>query len=253
MKQRIKQLLLLLCMIACFFTLSACSAQEDEAEEVDPMIAAQLNMNSEELLKNITSLAGEEAQEQEAALLKNRQTVLANAVTTWINTMKDTGAFAEIVGESRTEETEDGEYCTTVTAQFEKRQAEFKVFYSMEGMITSISLSPEYTLAEKMQKALMNTVMGMGTVFLVLIFICLIISCFKYINTFTNKPKEAPQAAVSVPVVQPPAVEKEEELADDLELVAVITAAIAASANTSADGLVVRSIKRAPGAKWKRA
>ena len=46
---------------------------------------------------------------------------------------------------------------------------------------------------------------------------------------------------------------QEEELVDDLELVAVITAAIAAFDNTSADGLVVRSIKRAPGAKWKRA
>ena len=45
----------------------------------------------------------------------------------------------------------------------------------------------------------------------------------------------------------------EEDLTDDLELVAVITAAIAASENTSADGLVVRSIRRAPGNKWKRA
>ena len=40
---------------------------------------------------------------------------------------------------------------------------------------------------------------------------------------------------------------------NDLELVAVITAAIAASTNSSTDSLVVRSIKRAPGAKWKRA
>lgn len=49
------------------------------------------------------------------------------------------------------------------------------------------------------------------------------------------------------------AVPVEEDLTDDLELVAVITAAIAASENTSADGLVVRSIRRAPGNKWKRA
>ena len=44
------------------------------------------------------------------------------------------------------------------------------------------------------------------------------------------------------------------EYSDDLELVAVITAAIAASmGSTSTDGLVVRSIRRKPGAKWKRA
>ena len=36
----------------------------------------------------------------------------------------------------------------------------------------------------------------------------------------------------------------EDEDVDDLELVAVITAAIAASENTSTDGLVVRSIRK---------
>ena len=61
---------------------------------------------------------------------------------------------------------------------------------------------------------------------------------------------EAP-AAAPAPVAAPAA--EEEELVDDLELVAVITAAIAASTNSSTDSLVVRSIKRAPGAKWKRA
>ena len=37
---------------------------------------------------------------------------------------------------------------------------------------------------------------------------------------------------------------EEENVEDDLELVAVITAAIAASEGTSADGLVVRSIRK---------
>ena len=63
-------------------------------------------------------------------------------------------------------------------------------------------------------------------------------------------PKAAP-APAAAPVAAPAA--EEEELVDDLELVAVITAAIAASTNTSTDSLVVRSIRRAPGAKWKRA
>ncbi len=61
----------------------------------------------------------------------------------------------------------------------------------------------------------------------------------------------APAASAAPVTVAAPAVE--EELVDDLELVAVITAAIAAATGSSADGLVVRSIKRAPGAKWKRA
>ena len=38
--------------------------------------------------------------------------------------------------------------------------------------------------------------------------------------------------------------EEQDEEVDDLELIAVITAAIAASENTSTDGLVVRSIRK---------
>ena len=66
-----------------------------------------------------------------------------------------------------------------------------------------------------------------------------------------SKKKTESPAPAPAPVQAAPAAE--EDLTDDLELVAVITAAIAAFDNTSADGLVVRSIKRAPGAKWKRA
>ena len=47
------------------------------------------------------------------------------------------------------------------------------------------------------------------------------------------------------PVVEAAPVVEEENLVDDLELVAVITAAIAAASETeSADGLVIRSIIR---------
>ncbi len=104
-----------------------------------------------------------------------------------------------------------------------------------------------------MAKAGMNTLLGMGTVFLVLIFISILISCFKFISVFENKvkAKNTAPAPAAAPVAAPAA--EEEELVDDLELVAVITAAIAASTNSSTDSLVVRSIKRAPGAKWKRA
>ena len=45
----------------------------------------------------------------------------------------------------------------------------------------------------------------------------------------------------------------EEELVDDLELVAVISAALAAYRGPAADGFVVRSIKRSKTNKWKKA
>lgn len=105
--------------------------------------------------------------------------------------------------------------------------------------------------------ALLNTLMGMGTVFCVLIVISLIISLFKYIpflerkiKNFSvkkkNKVSEEQPSDVPKKVPKRPVLEKEEELVDDGELVAVIMAAIAASSGgaVSADRLVVKSIKR---------
>ena len=61
-------------------------------------------------------------------------------------------------------------------------------------------------------------------------------------------PAPAP-AAVPAPA---PAAAPAEEACDDTELVSVIAAAIAASeGRESADGLIVRSIKRVPNRNWK--
>jgi len=98
-------------------------------------------------------------------------------------------------------------------------------------------------------KALLNTLMGMGTVFIVLIFISFIISLFQYINKIGDKP--TPAAAAPAPLPAAPIEEEEEELTDDTELVAVITAAIAAYTKTSSEGFQVRSIKRASRSTWK--
>jgi hypothetical protein len=45
---------------------------------------------------------------------------------------------------------------------------------------------------------------------------------------------------------------KDEEPMDDLALIAVITAAIAASAGVSEDSFVVRSIRRSPANHWNK-
>ncbi len=262
MKQYMKRVMLVLCMVACLFSLSACSASTavDEEETLNPQMEAYFSDGTEGLLETITSMDKAEAEQSEEGLLKQKEAGLASGVTSWINVMHDTGAYSGIIS-STVEAGEDETFIGTVLAQFENRNAEFKVYYAWDDrqqnyMPTSIAFSPEYTTGEKMEKAAMNTLMGMGTVFLVLIFISLLISSFKFINDFEKKMKAketaaapAAPAAAAVPVAEAQA----EELVDDLELVAVITAAIAAATNSSTDGLVVRSIKRAPGAKWKRA
>lgn len=115
--------------------------------------------------------------------------------------------------------------------------------YEIEQLlVTDVNVSLVYTLGEKMEKAALNTLMGMGTVFGVLILISLIIYCFRFISDLQNlgKKKKTEEAVVT----NTPEVVEEAPLTDDLELIAVISAAIAASEGTSTDSFVVRSIHR---------
>jgi len=118
-------------------------------------------------------------------------------------------------------------------------------------------------MAEKMKNAGYNTLLGMGAVFIVLILISFIISLFKFIsvieNSIANK-KAAKQENVAgnistinnavETIEKNEAINNDANLVDDLELVAVITAAIAASEGTRPDGFYVRSIKRATKRNW---
>ena len=127
-------------------------------------------------------------------------------------------------------------------------------------MLSSVTTNVQYSFGELMVKALMNTAIGMGTVFVVLILISIIISAFVFIPRIQasfskkgNQPEEVKKEA-AVSSAPAPAVVEEEDLSDDLELVAVIAAAIAASEGASStDGFVVRSIRRAGTNKWQRA
>lgn len=92
----------------------------------------------------------------------------------------------------------------------------------------------------------LNTLLGMGTVFVVLIFISFIISLFKYI---APKAKAAPAPAAPAPAPVQAATEEEEEYEEDDQdiLVAVITAALHATLSARGEdpeGFVVRSIRR---------
>lgn len=108
------------------------------------------------------------------------------------------------------------------------------------------------SMAESLKIASLNTLVGLTVVFAVLTIIIFFISLFKVIPYLQNKSK-ADVSSVDNALAQ--IVEQEEELVNDGELVAVITAAICASMGDAApsDGLVVRSIKRVNSNRWKNA
>ena len=117
------------------------------------------------------------------------------------------------------------------------------------GSQISFLLGASNTVAEggvvMLEEAGVNTLLGMGMAFTVLMLISLIISLFP-ILTGANRKKEVKPASVAKEVTPAPVVEEEEEdLSDDAELVAVIAAAIAAYEKTApVEGFQVRSIRK---------
>ena len=198
-----------------------------------------------------------------ATSVKNKDTVMENALKSWDSIKDDLGAF--VSSETAVVTKGDDGYIARMNTVYEKRAMEFTLIADEDlSKVETISFSPVYTTGEKMAKAGMNTLMGMGVVFAVLIFISWLISMFKYISVFEAKMKAKKNAAAAAPVAAPAAPApaaapaptaapaEEENLTDDTELVSVITAAIAAyeGKETVDNGLVVRSIKRVSNRNW---
>ena len=115
------------------------------------------------------------------------------------------------------------------------------------------------SIEDAMAEATVNTIIGITVVFLALLFISFVISLFMYINKFEQKLADK-KAGKAAPAPQPapapaPVVEATPET-DDLELIAVITAAIhayeEAQGNSVTGDLVVRSIKKR-NSRWQNA
>ena len=111
------------------------------------------------------------------------------------------------------------------------------------GVEASKYNADDESMSAKLSNALANTLMGMGTVFIVLIFISCIISLFKFIPKLLDREKKSKQEVV-VNTTEEISDNSKEVSTNNTELVAVIAAAIAASEQVSTDSFVVRSIRR---------
>ncbi len=209
-------------------------------EGIQAMDTAQMEAVVEQIegmpeSERIRLLEANEGMEEELALIKS-----------WIGVKSQAGEF---VGVDSFTVTSSGKSTTTdLILEFEKRPVLLTVVYRNRDMsVETVTVDLVYSTGEKLQKAAMNTVMGMGTVFIMLIVICLIISCFGIIPKLEQK-RKAKQAPAREPEKQAPqpvqVAAPEPELTDDLELIAVISAAVAAYSGQSESDFVVRSIKR---------
>ena len=206
--------------------------------EIDEQTKTTIETTAEGLTNTIIPLTEDEI----AAYMESGDAFTENAMTAWDSAREDLGDLKK-AGSAEIEYSND-EYTATVPVEFEKEDAEFIYVFDKNLTPTSLSVDVKYSFATTMKNAALNTIMGLGTVFVILI---MLISLFQFIPGSgaqeAKAKKKAAEEAASAPTPAPVAAAPVQE-ADNSELLAVIAAAIAASEGTSTDGFVVRSIRK---------
>ena len=208
-----------MCLIACFAFVMTAYADGTGAQTTDQTKIDTAKTVAENMFNQFVNLPDDQIDELILNSEDDQDTVLAAGLNSWKTSKEDLGAFVSIDNVTTTVDSK-GRYTTTVEATFEKRQCKFVM--GMDRRLqnyTELTFTPHYTVAENMESAAGNLVVGMGTVFIILIFIAWIISLFKYINKMANKEaKKTAPAPKAAPVV------KVDPAVDDQTLLVIMSA-----------------------------
>ncbi len=251
--------------MVCLLGLSACNAETP----VDPELSSRLQSMSQAIIEGalapldeeqasmLTSMGAEymEYVFENSLGMKVNGNGMVTGFDSWNRAISEIGAFKEITGYNVKYNSKGDGIIVQADVTCENGDGQVEIIYEddLNNTVNSVAFNVNYTFGEKMGRAGLNTLLGMGTVFVVLILISIIISLFNYIPKIQEifaKDKFDEAAAESIPEK---AEEESEDLTDDSELVAVISAAIAAYEQSTkgsavsargADDFVVRSIIR---------
>ena len=262
MRRFVKRMAAAVLLSACLVSLSGCSSNQDaetdstismDGTPVDDSMAQSIMLSAAQTLgvpKDqliVQKTLAESTGDATTAAIYEAQLEVREDMGELKNVNMDEGSVVLLA---------DGSYTVVIPVDFTEGTKKYVMNINMatqqiQAEFTDMSAGvADTSMGTLLKTATVYTVIGIGTVFLVLIFISILISCFKYIHAWEESKKKAaapaPKAA-PVPAVKPaaaPAVTGP-DLSDDAELVAVMTAAIAAhEGSATSNGLVVRSIRR---------
>lgn len=239
------------------------AAVESEAQAAEEVVEggisasdrASLESYAQQSIEMIVGMDDAQAEEilHPSSILSKYQDSMVASVQSWVNAKEELGAYKQILAQDIEV---DDDIVIKTDCEFENGESVVTTTLSLDdlSLVSMEFATAEKTMGQKMEEAVLNTLMGVCVVFVMLFFLSFLISQFKHISKLEEgfKKKNAPAAPAPAPVAAPAPVE-EEEVADDGELIAVIAAAIAAAEGTSTDGFVVRSIKKNNRNKWQRA
>ena len=270
MKRSLKKLSALLLLMGLFI-LTGCAAKETLPNEevyqgkLDSYVEMLVGTDKESLDANLSNLQENyDDFEQQVALypyIGGTGQKFDFTADAYLSLLKSYDAnfdeFGDFVGLKEYEggtTDKDGNVTYTAVYEFTDHNMRLALEFDKDDVVTTVTMDPIYSKGEIAKKAALNTLIGMGSVFAVLILLAFIISLFKYVSVFENRGKAKKDVAEKATAPAPaPVAPAAPAPADDLQLIAVVTAAIAAAEGTSTDGFVVRSIKRRSNNKWKKA
>ena len=235
------------------------AAVESEAQAAEEVVEggisasdrASLESYAQQSIEMIVGMDDAQAEEilHPSSILSKYQDSMVASVQSWVNAKEELGAYKQILAQDIEV---DDDIVIKTDCEFENGESVVTTTLSLDdlSLVSMEFATAEKTMGQKMEEAVLNTLMGVCVVFVMLFFLSFLISQFKHISKLEEgfKKKNAPAAPAPAPVAAPAPVE-EEEVADDGELIAVI----AAAEGTSTDGFVVRSIKKSNRNKWQRA
>ena len=163
------------------------------ADKVDDTVKSTLVTTAEGLTDAIVQLKDEEIENY----MSSGDDFTTSAMQSWQTSKDELGAKKDSNGET-TVTFKDDQYTVTVPLKFEKAEANFVYVFDSQGTPTSMSVDVQYGMGKTLQRAGLNTLMGIGTVFVMLILLSLLISLFRFIpNPEAKKAAEAKAAILA--------------------------------------------------------
>ena len=256
-----KRLCLIIGLMLALLCITGCGQKESKADVKLIESKAQMMMSllegtdiealkqfeeSPEFLKEsqVASLSSVDPSGNSVSLNDTKLEDFEGILDAWIAADEELGSFVSAEDtfdiEQKGSSTE-----ATIKVRFKDRDADVILAFDSEtARLENMTVNGDYARSEVLKKAALNTLLGMGTVFIVLIIIMIVILLFKFLpGVKTNKPEETRSAPAPAPAPAP----AQAAAADDNEIQAVIAAAIAAySEETGQDssGYFVRKIVR---------
>ncbi len=242
-----KKIIFFTCCILAMFLLVACGGAKVEEEMYGDMTVQDLEDRATGLADELTAMSAQDVLQAQLyysmyGSQEENGEMFSGLLDDWTEVVAACGEF-QGYGDFTVEKSGKTVTCK-LPINYSKRNAELVFVYNAHSMeLTAVNANMIYTIGETMQKAGLNTVMGIGVVFVILVLISILISGFKIIpaleKSFAKKDEVVEASPENLEQIR-----AEEASEDEGELIAVIAAAIAASTGTSTDSFVVRSIRR---------